>query len=57
MTARRVSSVRPARWTLAPFRAKPIFAEVHDHSLTLTGSEVLDGRLIALDYRLEPAAA
>lgn len=37
--------------------AKPILAEVHDHSLTLTGSEVLDGRLIALDYRLEPAAA
>ncbi|GAB3741421.1 dihydrofolate reductase family protein [Microlunatus parietis] len=36
---------------------KPILTEVDDHGLELTGSEVLDGRLIALDYRLAPAAA
>lgn len=36
---------------------KPIFAEVDDHGLELTGTEVLDGRLVALDYRPAPASA
>lgn len=36
---------------------QPIFATVEDHRLALTGTEVLDGRLVALDYRLEPAGA
>lgn len=33
--------------------AEPIFAEVGDQPLRLAGTEVLDGRLLYLDYRID----